>query len=201
MGQTSKACLCIKIGWFFILPLVPIWLLFWHNIAIPITYERTVEGKIQITLAANELSRPGLRNTVRKIFQTPFDLTFYNFCFDNRSRVDHSGTSDPIGTAITLETPSGNFLAKVPIGANGKGCVSVDAKEFLISTVTANIPGKILYILATEPTELHGDVVPEDPATPTNHDKWASSVLFLLAFWGLTMLLVSVWEFLKGRRI
>ncbi len=84
---TSK--IAFEILFLLIIPSLIGLLLFFYDVNIPLK-EELVNDKKVITLDTDEFLRPSFKNRIRRIFQSSFDLYYYNFCFKN----DSSGDKD-----------------------------------------------------------------------------------------------------------
>lgn len=186
--------LSIFLLFFIIVPASGAYFLFWDNVAIPATHKAD-NGKIIVTVNSDELLKPTLKNTTRKIFQTPFDLTFYNLCFNNYTRVTEKNAVEYINSNVIFEELNGDKLGDVYMPGNKETCVNFNSQSFVISSA-----GDVQYQFKYFPSDLRVDfdIRPDDKAQPVRSDRIASSILFLFAFWSLIFAFMKIWELLNS---
>lgn len=189
--------LAVVIFCFVIIPMAGAYFLFWHDVSVSVTYKEFSDEKTKADVAVhiNEILKPNPKNTARKIFQVPFDLTFYNLCFKYYLNETSQQLESLNGLAtISLYKEKDELLDKFSIRANKKNCVVLNTENFVITSVinVQSITNFPFNELAFEYW-----VRPDEKATPVRSNQWASSVIFLFAVWGILFSFIKLWNLLK----
>lgn len=184
----------IVVAFLFLPFLIAAWL-FWYKVELPVTYKKTNGGKVLVRVQRDLFLYPNFKNTIRKIFQTPFDLNYYKLCFRNESGISSSDGVKKFSNAdnIIFEDSDDNRLItdSLNIKGGGRGCVDLSLDRVIIDS--ADVAFNIVEF--GKPLKLEINIFPEDKASPTLGDRMASSIIFVLAWWGLILFFLE----LKGK--
>jgi hypothetical protein len=176
---------------FIILPFGGAYFLFWHDVGMSVDYQATKDSKVAVTVHREKLLQPNIKNTIRKIFQSPFDLAYYKLCFKNTSKATEEGTEEPLDTIINFEDLSGENINIDPlkIKGNNSSCINLNSSQIIIGTDFIE-PYQFKYF---GPVKFDINIFPENNATPVFYEQIALSAIFYLSMIGIWMLFLSIW--------
>lgn len=122
-GKDNEIRIFLALFFFLFLPSILAFSLFWYNVKVPVTYKKIDDGKVLFTVHREEILRPTFKNTIRKVFQAPFDLDYYKICFLNKSSVvSMANKITPLSAKdITFQDINGNVLDIKPIDIKENG--------------------------------------------------------------------------------
>ena len=176
---------------FIVLPLGGAYFLFWHDVNISVDYRATSDSKIAVTVHREKLLQPNVKNTIRKIFQAPFDLSYYKLCFKNTSKATEEGTEKSLDAIINFEDLSGKNIniESLKIKGNNSSCINLNSSQIIIGTDFIK-PYQFKYF---GPVKFDINIFPENNATPVFYEQIALSAIFYLSMIGVWMLFLSIW--------
>ncbi len=184
-----------------IVPIFLAFLLFWYNVELPVETTKVDDGRVKYTVNTEKSKEPSVKNTFRKIFQSPLDLSYYSICFKNKSFATQLDTKEIIQNPIQLilKNKDGVSLKELFIKGGEEGChffKGTDNTLFFELTsfgpwvrVEDIMKGKFNFEFVSnfEPSK----------AKPIRAEQYASSIIFLIAWLGILLLANSVHELYK----
>jgi hypothetical protein len=202
MGQSKIYKFLVVLFWFFLLPFIFAFFLFLHKTEIPVkAIRQDKEGRSKYTISTDELNKPNLKNTVRKIFQSTFDLSYYSLCVTNISQLTNTSTNEiiPLNLTLRLENKDGDSLQEWGMKGEEEKCA-----PFKITNDTFYYQYKVESLATSSISSIQtasGQCKPLSGATnfdfkakPLKSDQTALVIIFYIAYWGLAMLLISIWQ-------
>ncbi|MDP2709189.1 MAG: hypothetical protein Q8O93_04030 [bacterium] len=120
----------------------------------------------------------------------------YEICFRNSSYVEEFGNKEFLSVSgITVNGLQNEKLKIGPfnISPNGQVCQEINLDQFVISKGTISYAFKALPTNAT----FNMDLATTDTARLSLLDRWISGIVFVFAFYGILILVISVFEKLK----
>ena len=176
-----------------------IWL-FWFDVNMSVEsspkIDKDEQKVIAVTVYKDSLTYPNLKNSLRRIFQAPFDLTYYNLCIENRSRATENGEVQFLDATVSLTDIEGKSISRVPLNlkANKKTCFLLNLDNMVLKNATLSA-----YQLKYFPTSIKFDTDPvvSTVAVPVFWDKFTSTIIFYVSMLGLVSLINSIFAILR----
>lgn len=183
---------------FLVLPFGIAHWLFWFQVNIPLKQETDTEGKKWFVLDNKKFAYPDLKNSIRRVFQAPFDLTYYEICFVNATNAVENQTTEylPVEINFTFIDPKVTDVRTLNIKAGGRECLYLNTKTDQISyDVTTIYHGHFFPLNFT----INHNVLPENPK-PIIGDQIVSSVIFTIAWWSFLLLIRELYHVLWSKK-
>lgn len=181
---------------FIIIPSFASYSLFYYNVDIPVKNEKIGDDKILVTVDKNVFLKPNLKYTLRRIFQAPFDLSYYNICILNDSKAAEQSEVEFLDTTITLDDieTDKHSIDSLTIKGGGRECFVTNLESMFLSA------GGFTYSLKYFPSLVEFDINihAEEKAYPNIYDKIASTIIFFVAWLSMMMLIISILKMLIG---
>lgn len=179
---------------FICLPAALAFWLFWFKVDLPINTARGKEST-EYTVNTEKLKESKPKNIVSKVFKTPLDLSYYEFCVGNTSKLTETGTGKvtPINVAISVTNKNGQLLKTLEMGGNKK---QKDCYAFKIADNIFYVTNS--YSISFNPY-YQQQVLIDYPsnARPILPEKITLTAVFWLAYLSIAWLFISLYRFCK----
>lgn len=204
-------------NWVFILLVLPsiisYTVLFNPNEKIPLDREKITENFTMVRVSNDVVFQPSFTNSIRDIFEVPFDLKWYYICFENRNTtiIYETGETE---TSVDVSLDFNNkTILTVPYGKTN--CTKYKFEEDFtyrwgfktsinIKTLLEKSKPKIIpinetdYLIQQGTYTLHPDV--DSYAKPEPFGIVVKNILFLIAWWGLFLIIRDIWNTVKKKK-
>lgn len=180
----------VIIVWYVLIPLSFIIWLFWFKIESPI-----IAGQSTYTINTEKMVEPSIRNSLRKMFRSTLDLTYYSVCIKNISSLTNLTTQDTKPRDVILllkDKGTGNTIKEIPLEGNQRDCFQFKMPDDNVLYFNSIID---IIFNPADPQHVYTDFT-FDAAKPVIWERFAASAIF-----GLTYLsIASLWISLKRAR-
>ena len=175
----------IRIFLILVLPIILSTVVFFNPTeTFPLIKEENENGEIVTRVSEDIINPPSFKNTIRNIFQVPFDLKWYDICFVNKdSKVSYKNGSYKINTTVKFNNDT---LIHVPYGE--KRCKLYKLNEEFAPEWFFLIPANDfetfnVFVYAYAKPEMWGLV--------------AKIFLFIITWFGLVLVVTEIYKLVK----
>jgi len=185
---------------------------------IPLSRETINENLTMVKVSEEEVFQPSVKNTIRDIFEIPFDLRWYEICFVNKdTKLFYENGEIDKNVNVTLNFNNNQKLLIVPYGKTE--CVLYKFNKdftynwefdypFNVSRMLETSKEKYISINKTHYIKQRGTISfspdVDSYAKPEINGIIVKNVLFFFAWWGVVYLSVEIISFIrfgfKGKR-
>ena len=170
--------------------------LFWQNL--PIRNEK-VGGKVRVVLIEDKRVIQRFANAIRLAFQIPFDLSRYDICFRNKTKIEGAGGTTAVGVKMVITDERDVVLAgPLEIPKNSRVCAEMNINSFFlqISEVEAiQVKRDFLPALFISNYDIAADE--SIGASPITTSKFVSTFIFFLAYGGMLKLASDYYKWIQ----
>ena len=174
----------IRIFFIFVLPIILSIVVFNPTETFLLTNEENENGKLLSRVSEDVINPPSFKNTVRNIFQVPFDLKWYNICFVNKdSKIIYKNGNYTLNTTVKLNNDT---LIQVPSGETRCKLYKLN-EEFVLEW---------LFVFPPEDFE-NVNIFVSAYAEPEIWGLVTKIFLFIIAWFGLVLIMAEIYKLLK----
>ena len=155
---------------------------------IPLLNDKNKDGNTILKVSEDMINPPSFKNTIRDIFQVPFDLKWYNICFENRDTklIYESGEVD---TNVTVTVNFNNdTIITIPYGETVCKLYKIN-KDF-----TSETTFQFKTDFDFETMALYGGIYPY--AKPEIWGIVTKTFLFVITWFGLALIFAEIYKLL-----
>lgn len=184
----------IRISIIIVLFIISFFILFNPYEKIPLSKEN---NNTLIKVSEDEIFQPSITNTIRDIFQVPFDLKWYNICFENKDTkiiFPNGGIDENVNNLLTF-----NNQTKLIIPSGEKRCILYKFNEgftfewdfgYLLNFSKISIPqGECSIVTLKRDLDVY--------AQPEFKSIIVKNILFLFACFASILLLLGTINFIQ----
>ncbi len=191
MGKSSKLIPFPLFG--VAIPTLVAYFLFWYSstTVVPIKNERTQEGNVRVVRMESPSQLNRLLAVARAALQVPFDLSNYNICLRNQTKLAGAGGETFLDVQALIMDESGKtILGPIFLSKQGRACGEVSISPFVLGIGDVE---PIIINAEYLPARLKGnfDIAADEDrgAWPTRSSQIVSTFIFLIAYGAVLKLL------------
>lgn len=189
---------------FIALPALTARWLFWKDVDISVYYHATPSSTILVEIDNDRLLKLNFKNTLRRAFQTPFDLGYYNLCFVNNHRLvkDTKGDTSIIArlaVSTTIQFRESNVYKTKSYDFKDNTdpvCDDFNIPELEILGNTAIAFPAVFQITVTSSDvgiiRIINEITPSSTANPSKIPRRVSAILLISTILGALMLVIGI---------